>query len=55
MINDGLWDAFNGLSYGCYSRKCSFEKWQITRKEQDEFALSSQTKTVTTAQKRTKI
>jgi len=43
MIKDGLWDAFNGYHMGVTAENVA-EKWGITRKEQDEFALSSQTK-----------
>ena len=44
MIKDGLWDAFNGYHMGNTAENVA-TKWQITRKDQDEFALSSQTKT----------
>jgi len=44
MIKDGLWDAFNGYHMGVPAENVA-EKWQITRKDQDNFALSSQTKT----------
>ena len=44
MIKDGLWDAFNGYHMGITAENVA-TKWQITRKEQDEFALSSQSKT----------
>ena len=43
MIKDGLWDAFNGYHMGVTAENVA-EKWEITRKEQDDFALSSQTK-----------
>jgi len=43
MIKDGLWDAFNGYHMGITAENVASE-WQITRKEQDEFALSSQNK-----------
>ena len=43
MIKDGLWDAFNGYHMGITAENVA-TKWQITRKEQDEFALSSQNK-----------
>jgi len=43
MIKDGLWDAFNGYHMGVTAENVA-EKWGITRKEQDNFALSSQTK-----------
>ena len=44
MIKDGLWDAFNGYHMGTTAENIA-TKWKITRKDQDEFALSSQTKT----------
>ena len=43
MIRDGLWDAFNGYHMGITAENVA-TKWQITRKEQDIFALSSQIK-----------
>tara|TARA_Y100000590_G_scaffold366619_1_gene426038 strand:+ start:655 stop:1845 length:1191 start_codon:yes stop_codon:yes gene_type:complete len=43
MIKDGLWDAFNGYHMGVTAENVA-SKWKITRKEQDDFALSSQTK-----------
>ena len=43
MIKDGLWDAFNGYHMGITAENIA-SKWQITRKEQDDFALSSQIK-----------
>tara|TARA_B100001123_G_C15214957_1_gene988837 strand:- start:121 stop:1332 length:1212 start_codon:yes stop_codon:yes gene_type:complete len=43
MIKDGLWDAFNGYHMGVTAENVA-QKWKITRKDQDEFALSSQTK-----------
>jgi len=44
MIKDGLWDAFNEYHMGVTAENVA-EKWGITRKEQDDFALSSQAKT----------
>jgi acetyl-CoA C-acetyltransferase len=44
LIKDGLWDAFNGYHMGVTAENVA-EKWGITRKEQDDFALSSQIKT----------
>ena len=44
MIKDGLWDAFNGYHMGITAENVA-SKWQITREEQDHFALSSQLKT----------
>tara|TARA_Y100001970_G_scaffold222814_1_gene274160 strand:- start:350 stop:1528 length:1179 start_codon:yes stop_codon:yes gene_type:complete len=44
MIKDGLWDAFNGYHMGVTAENVA-DKWKITRKEQDDFALLSQKKT----------
>ena len=43
MIKDGLWDAFNGYHMGVTAENVA-AKWQITREDQDVFALSSQLK-----------
>jgi acetyl-CoA C-acetyltransferase len=43
MIKDGLWDAFNGYHMGNTAENVA-TKWQLTREEQDEFALASQNK-----------
>jgi acetyl-CoA C-acetyltransferase len=43
MIKDGLWDAFNDYHMGITAENVA-TKWQITRKDQDDFALLSQTK-----------
>tara|TARA_Y100000590_G_scaffold356545_1_gene410824 strand:- start:3 stop:1190 length:1188 start_codon:yes stop_codon:yes gene_type:complete len=43
MIKDGLWDAFNGYHMGVTAENVA-SKWQISRNEQDDFALSSQEK-----------
>ena len=43
MIKDGLWDAFHGYHMGITAENVA-EKYQITRKEQDKFALNSQEK-----------
>ena len=43
MTKDGLWDAFNGYHMGITAENVA-AKWQITRKDQDNFALSSQLK-----------
>ena len=43
MIKDGLWDAFNGYHMGMTAENVA-DKWQISRKDQDNFSLSSQTK-----------
>tara|TARA_B110000014_G_scaffold227975_1_gene188083 strand:+ start:4158 stop:5345 length:1188 start_codon:yes stop_codon:yes gene_type:complete len=43
MIKDGLWDAFNNYHMGVTAENVA-TKWNITRKDQDEFALFSQQK-----------
>ena len=43
MIRDGLWDIFNGYHMGVTAENVA-EKFQITREEQDKFALESQEK-----------
>ncbi len=43
MIKDGLWDAFHGYHMGVTAENVA-EKFQITRNEQDKFALGSQIK-----------
>ena len=43
MINDGLMDAFNGYHMGTTAENVA-RKWQLTRDEQDAFALGSQNK-----------
>ncbi len=52
MIKDGLWDAFNGYHMGITAENVA-EKFQITREEQDKFALKSQEKALE-AQKKNK-
>ena len=44
MVNDGLIDAFNNYHMGVTAENIA-KKFDITRKEQDEFALNSQKKT----------
>ena len=44
MIRDGLWDAFNGYHMGNTAENVARE-FQITRAEQDAFAVRSQNKT----------
>ncbi len=44
MIKDGLWDAFNGYHMGVTAENVA-KKFDISRQEQDEFALNSQKKT----------
>ena len=43
MIRDGLWDAFNGYHMGQTAENVA-KQWEITREQQDEFALASQHK-----------
>jgi len=43
MIKDGLWDAFNGYHMGVTAENVARE-WQITREQQDAFAVASQHK-----------
>jgi acetyl-CoA C-acetyltransferase len=41
MIKDGLWDAFHGYHMGQTAENIA-ARWQITREDQDSFAVSSQ-------------
>ncbi len=43
MIKDGLWDIFNGYHMGTTAENVA-RQWQITRQQQDEFAVGSQKK-----------
>ena len=43
MLKDGLWDAFNGYHMGNTAENVARE-WQITREQQDHFAVASQNK-----------
>jgi acetyl-CoA C-acetyltransferase len=43
MIKDGLWDAFNGYHMGTTAENVA-KQWQITREQQDQFAVASQNK-----------
>jgi len=43
MIRDGLWDAFNGYHMGNTAENVA-QRWQITREQQDAFAVASQAK-----------
>ena len=43
LIKDGLWDAFNGYHMGVTAENVA-TKFQVTRDQQDNFALSSQKK-----------
>ena len=52
MIKDGLWDAFHSYHMGITAENVA-EKFQITREEQDKFAVKSQEKALK-AQKQNK-
>ena len=41
MVNDGLWDAFNGYHMGITAENVA-EQWGITREQLDEFSVISQ-------------
>ncbi len=43
MLKDGLWDAFNGYHMGNTAENVAGQ-WQITREQQDAFAVASQNK-----------
>ena len=43
MLKDGLWDAFHGYHMGITAENVA-QKYQITREEQDRFAVASQNK-----------
>jgi acetyl-CoA C-acetyltransferase len=43
MIKDGLWDAFNNYHMGTTAENVA-KQWQISRAEQDAFAVASQNK-----------
>ena len=43
MIKDGLWDAFNGYHMGTTAENVA-KQYQITREQQDTFAVASQNK-----------
>ena len=45
MIKDGLWDAFHGYHMGITAENVA-EKFQVTRDEQDKFAVKSQEKAI---------
>ena len=45
MVNDGLWDVFNGYHMGISAENVA-EQYGITREMQDELALASQQKAV---------
>ena len=52
MIKDGLWDAFHGYHMGVTAENVA-TKFQVTREDQDKFALKSQEKALQ-AQKQNK-
>ncbi len=41
MVNDGLWDAFNGYHMGVTAENVA-EQWGLTREQLDEFSVISQ-------------
>jgi acetyl-CoA C-acetyltransferase len=43
MVKDGLWDAFNNYHMGATAENVA-RQWQITREDQDKFAVASQNK-----------
>jgi len=43
MVNDGLWDVFNNYHMGVTAENIA-SQWNISRQEQDEFAIESQNK-----------
>jgi acetyl-CoA C-acetyltransferase len=43
MVKDGLWDAFNNYHMGTTAENVA-KQWQISRAEQDAFAVASQNK-----------
>src|SRR5712675_625681 len=43
MIKDGLWDAFNGYHMGNTAENVA-QRWQITREQQDQLAVRSQSR-----------
>jgi acetyl-CoA C-acetyltransferase len=43
MLKDGLMDAFNGYHMGNTAENVA-QRWQLTREDQDQFAVSSQNK-----------
>jgi len=45
MVNDGLWDIYNNYHMGITGENVA-EKYNITREEQDEYALNSHRKAV---------
>ncbi|HEY2932575.1 MAG TPA: acetyl-CoA C-acetyltransferase [Acidobacteriota bacterium] len=45
MIHDGLWDAYENFHMGCTGEIVS-QRWNVTRREQDEYAFKSHQKAV---------
>jgi acetyl-CoA C-acetyltransferase len=43
MVRDGLWDSFNNYHMGSTAENVA-RQWQISREEQDKFAVASQNK-----------
>ena len=41
MVNDGLWDAFNGYHMGITAENVA-EQWELSREDLDEFSVISQ-------------
>lgn len=50
MLNDGLWDTVNDFHMGI-SNELVCEKWNVSREEQDQFALESYEKANSATQK----
>ena len=51
MIKDGLWDAFHGYHMGVTAENVA-TKFQVTREDQDSFALRSQEKALDAQKKK---
>lgn len=49
LINDGLWDVYNNMHMGLCGDRCA-EKYNITRQDQDDFAVSSYQKALAAAE-----
>ena len=45
MVHDGLWDHLNQFHMGMAAENCA-EKWDVTREQQDAFALASYEKSL---------
>ena len=45
MVNDGLWDAYHNFHMGTAAESCA-EKFDITKAQQDEFAVKSYEKAI---------